>query len=48
MQDEDFIKAVMAGKEPMVTGRDGRKTVELFNAIYQSSREGKPVKWPLG
>ena len=47
LQDEDFILSAMAGKEPMVTGREGRKTVELFNAIYQSSRLGLPVKWPL-
>lgn len=47
LQDEEFIRSVMAGKEPMVTGREGRKTVELFNAIYQSSRENRPVRWPL-
>jgi hypothetical protein len=37
----------MQDKEPMVTGIDGRKTVELFNAIYQSSRENKTIRWPL-
>lgn len=48
LQDHDFIRSVMEDKQPMVTGIDGRKTVELFNAIYQSSRQGKPVSWPLG
>jgi UDP-N-acetyl-2-amino-2-deoxyglucuronate dehydrogenase len=47
LQDEDFITSVMQNKQPLVTGTDGRKTAELFNAIYQSSREGKPVRWPL-
>ena len=27
-----------------VTGDDGRRVVALFQAIYQSSREGRPVK----
>jgi UDP-N-acetyl-2-amino-2-deoxyglucuronate dehydrogenase len=47
LQDEDFISSVMQDKQPMVRGTDGRKTVELFNAIYQSSRENRPVRWPL-
>jgi UDP-N-acetyl-2-amino-2-deoxyglucuronate dehydrogenase len=47
LQDRDFILSAMQGKEPMVTGKEGRKTVELFNAIYKSSREEKSVRWPL-
>ncbi len=46
-QIEDFGDAVLEGREPMVTGMFGRKTVELFNAIYQSQKEGKPVKCSL-
>ena len=33
--------------EPSVTGEDGRRTVELFTAIYRSSRDNMPVKFPL-
>jgi predicted dehydrogenase len=47
LQDRDFIVSVIENKEPLVTAREGRKTVELFQAIYQSSKENKSVKWPL-
>ncbi len=35
------------GKEPSVTGEDGRRTVELFTSIYRSSHDNMPVKFPL-
>lgn len=47
LQHQDFIQAIKENRKPLVTGSDGRKTVELFNAIYRSSNERKPVKWPL-
>ncbi len=31
----------------MVTGEEGRKTVEIFTAIYRSQRDGRPVRFPL-
>ncbi len=43
----DFLKAIMDGRKPSVTGEDGRVTVEIFSAIYRSTHDGKPVKWPL-
>ena len=46
-QIEDFLKAVKEGRKPLITGKDGRITVEIFTAIYRSNRDGKPVKWPL-
>jgi UDP-N-acetyl-2-amino-2-deoxyglucuronate dehydrogenase len=46
-QIEDFIKAIATDTEPFVTGEFGRKTVELFTAIYRSSQHNKPVKFPL-
>jgi UDP-N-acetyl-2-amino-2-deoxyglucuronate dehydrogenase len=46
-QIEDYLLALEKGIEPGVTGIDGRRTVELFTAIYRSSRENKPVKLPL-
>ena len=30
-----------------MTGDDGRRTVELFAAIYISGRTGKAVKFPV-
>lgn len=44
MQIEDFIESVTTGKEPVVTGEDGRATVQLINAIYESSKTGKEMK----
>lgn len=46
-QIEDFLDAIANNREPLVTGEDGRRTVELFTAIYRSTRDNKPVKFPL-
>ena len=46
-QIEDYIAAVKEDREPAVTGADGRRTVELFTAIYRSSRDNSPVRFPL-
>ncbi len=46
-QIEDFIDAIINNREPSVDGEAGRKTVELFSAIYRSSRDNAPVKFPL-
>jgi predicted dehydrogenase len=44
---EDFLRAVMEGRSPLITGKEGRVTVEIFTAIYRSTRDRRPVKWPL-
>ncbi len=46
-QIEDFLDALDTGREPLVTGKDGRRVVELFSAIYRSTRDNAPVKFPL-
>jgi UDP-N-acetyl-2-amino-2-deoxyglucuronate dehydrogenase len=46
-QIEDFLKSIADNTEPFVTGEFGRKTVELFSAIYQSNYDNMPVKFPL-
>jgi UDP-N-acetyl-2-amino-2-deoxyglucuronate dehydrogenase len=46
-QIEDFLQALKNNTEPLVTGEDGRRTVELFTAIYRSTRDNQPVKFPL-
>ena len=43
----DFIEAITEDREPLITDRDGRITVEIFTAIYRSTRDGKAVKWPI-
>jgi UDP-N-acetyl-2-amino-2-deoxyglucuronate dehydrogenase len=46
LQIRDFLQAIREGRPPLVTGADGRAVVELFTAIYQSSREGRAVRLP--
>ncbi len=46
-QIEDFLSALDENRDPLVTGEDGRRTVELFTAIYRSTRDNLPVKFPL-
>jgi UDP-N-acetyl-2-amino-2-deoxyglucuronate dehydrogenase len=43
LQIADFLQAIREGRRPLVTAEDGRAVVELFTAIYRSSRERKPV-----
>jgi predicted dehydrogenase len=46
-QIEDFLQALDENREPLVTGEIGRRTVELFTAIYRSTRDNAPEKFPL-
>lgn len=46
-QIEDVISAVEGKKEVLVDGKEGRETLELITAIYQSASTGKSVKLPL-
>ena len=46
-QIEDFLHAIQNNTEPLVTGEDGHRTVELFTAIYRSTRDNKPIIFPL-
>jgi UDP-N-acetyl-2-amino-2-deoxyglucuronate dehydrogenase len=40
----DFVAAVDEGRAPAVTAADARATLELVCAVYQSGREGRPVR----
>jgi UDP-N-acetyl-2-amino-2-deoxyglucuronate dehydrogenase len=46
-QFEDFLAAIREGRDPAVDGHQGRKSVELILAIYQSSSTGQRVSLPL-
>ncbi len=46
-QIEDYIDALKNDRDPVVNGEAGRKTVELFTAIYKSTRENAPVRFPI-
>ena len=43
----DYLSALENRTEPLVTGQDGRRTVELFTSIYRSSKENATIKFPL-
>jgi predicted dehydrogenase len=47
LQIQDFLRAVLGGGPPMVTGEEGRVVVEMFTAVYRSNRERRPIKFPL-
>lgn len=47
LQIEDFLNAILEERKPMVTGEEGRVTVEIFTAIYRSKRDRKAIKFPL-
>jgi len=46
-QIEDFLLALDENRDPLVSGHDGRKTVELFTAVYRSQRDNQVIKFPL-
>jgi UDP-N-acetyl-2-amino-2-deoxyglucuronate dehydrogenase len=39
----DFIQAFQQGTTPSCDGREGRRSVQLIEAIYESSRMAKPI-----
>jgi UDP-N-acetyl-2-amino-2-deoxyglucuronate dehydrogenase len=43
LQIEDFLQAIIEDRPPLVTGDDGRNVVAIFQAIYESNREGRTV-----
>ena len=47
LQDREFLRAILGGGPPAVSGADGRSVVELISAIYLSGRERRPVRLPL-
>lgn len=47
LQFENFLTAVKTNGHPLVDGREGRKSVELILAIYESARTGRRIDLPL-
>lgn len=47
VQIDDFLSSILQGRQPMIDGLAGRRTVELFTAIYRSTRDNRPIKFPL-
>ncbi|MEM1483496.1 Gfo/Idh/MocA family oxidoreductase [Oscillospiraceae bacterium PP1C4] len=42
-----FIDCVRTGKEPVVTGEDGRAVLEMIYAAYASAKEGRKITLPF-
>jgi predicted dehydrogenase len=47
MQLREFLAAIREDREPAVNGEEGRKTVEIIEAMYRSGRTGGPVRFPV-
>lgn len=47
LQLQDFLRAIQEGRQPLVNGEEGRKSLELMVAIYRSGRTGQAVKFPI-
>jgi predicted dehydrogenase len=43
---KDFIEAIVQDREPLVSGRSGKRAMELVLAIYKSQKIGQPVELP--
>lgn len=46
-QLQEFAQAIQAGRPPLVTGEEGRKSLEILLAIYESQRTGRAIRLPL-
>lgn len=46
-QIEDLLTALERGTKPLVTGVDGRLTIEMITAIYKAGFTGETVELPL-
>lgn len=44
-QITDLSEAILSGKPAKLSGREGRRAVQLICGIYKSAKTGKPVKF---
>jgi predicted dehydrogenase len=47
LQLQDFAQAILAGREPAVTGAEGLKALHIIKGIYLSHHRRLPVRLPL-
>ncbi len=47
LQISEFLSAVIEGRDPAIPAEEGRKTVEIFEALYRSQRDRKVIRFPL-
>jgi len=41
-----FIRCILDDQAPMESGEDGRTTLEIIYAAYESAGTGKKISWP--
>ena len=41
---DDYARALLDGRQPLPSGRDGLRAVEMAAAVYESARAGKRVR----
>ncbi|MEM2588080.1 MAG: hypothetical protein QXV23_07270, partial [Candidatus Bathyarchaeia archaeon] len=44
---EDFVRAIVDDRDPMIPGEEGKVSLEIVNAIILSSFEGRSVSIPI-
>jgi predicted dehydrogenase len=44
---DEFVAAIQDNRQPLVSGYDGLKAVEVVEAAYLSAERGQPVSLPL-
>jgi len=47
LQIDDFLQSILERRPPLVTGEQGRQTVELFTGIYRATRDRCAIRFPL-
>jgi predicted dehydrogenase len=47
LQFQDFVDAIRKDRAPAIDGHEGRRSIEIILAIYQSAKTGKKVTLPL-
>jgi predicted dehydrogenase len=43
----DFVDCIIHDKPSPVTAEEGLKVLEIVDAVFESSRIGRPVKFPI-
>ena len=43
-EDGEFVASILEGREPLVTGADGKRAVAIVQGIYAASESGKTVR----
>lgn len=47
LQIQDFLQSIIDKRPPLITGEQGRQTVELFTGIYRATRDHRALRFPL-